>query len=174
RGFDLLTTNDLVDRPVAAFHQNVGQQPRDQREWRFLIKDGHEVNGLQRGNNFGSFLFVEDWAALSLENSHRTVAVQSNDQHIAQGSSVGEVTHVARVKQIETAVCEDYGESVTTQSLALANQLLHGKYFGHECARASITCPIKTEGRGLLLSRRRTLRMTRLNTTPRTNTSAGS
>src|ERR1700674_1371792 len=64
--FHFLAADNLVAGPVAALHQNIREQARDQLARRQSIEDHHGVDRFQSGENFRAFAFSDNRAAFAL------------------------------------------------------------------------------------------------------------
>ena len=105
--FDNLASYDLVQTVIAAFHQNVRPDPLDDCRGFVLLKDDDVVDGGERLKLGNPRVEVVDRAITPFKTPNRRVAVQTDDQQVAQFRSFREDVDMTRVKQIETAVCED-------------------------------------------------------------------
>src|SRR5947207_8665516 len=69
-----------------------------------LRKNCDQINAFQCGNDLCAITFAGNRATGSFQFADRLVAVDSDDQHVAQGASRTQVANVSDVEQIETSV----------------------------------------------------------------------
>ena len=67
-----------------------------------FVKDEYMIDTCQRGEHRGSRLFVDDWAAWAFEFTDAAIAVDGDNQHIAECGRFLEITDVPDVQQVET------------------------------------------------------------------------
>ena len=92
---------------VGAFGVNVGFEREQELFDCRLVENGNVGDWLERGDDFGAFCCGQDWAAWSFLNSDLLVGVDTDDQDVAQLSGAREISHVADMKHVETAVSEN-------------------------------------------------------------------
>src|SRR6185369_13841238 len=118
---------NVIEIVVAALYQYVWQQSCDQATWGDVVKDGHIVDVPQRREYLGSLRFVENRPIRSLQLAHRTVAINRDDQRVAECARLREIAHVSDVQKIENAVGKHEPSTRRTQTLALSKHLLGGQ-----------------------------------------------
>jgi len=122
--FHFLAAHDLVAGPIAAFHQDIRQQARDQFARSWSIEDHDGIHGFQGGENFSALALRQDGAALAFQLTHTRVAVQPNDQHISQGSRQFQAADMARMEQVKAAVGENDAAAVAFLAAKPQNRFL--------------------------------------------------
>jgi hypothetical protein len=120
---------NLIESVIAAFHQHIRQQSRDQTSWRDVVKDGYVVHTPQRREYLGSLRFIENRTIRSLQLTHRAVAVYRHQQNIPKRARLRQITHVPNVQQIKNAVRKNESPARSTQILALPEHLLRANNF---------------------------------------------
>src|SRR5579885_1629920 len=93
-----------VVRPLGV---NVGAEREQEFAHRRLVEDRHVVNGAEGRDRLGPLAFGDERAAFALEPTHLLVAVDRDDQKVAERASAFEVADVADVQEVEAAVGED-------------------------------------------------------------------
>jgi len=83
------------------------------------------VDGGEPGEHLGALLDVEDGAAGTLQPPHRGIAVEPDDEHVAERPGRGEVAHVAGVEEVEAAVGEHHALAGGTQRREARRERLH-------------------------------------------------
>jgi hypothetical protein len=144
-GFDLLTANDLVVRPITTLHQDVGKEPGDQFARRQFVEYDDRIHTLQRRKDFRAFAFGEDGAPLALQLPYTCVAVESYDQRVTQFPSLLEAADVPRMKEIKAAIGENHSPTVAFLAAKPQNRLLKS-----ECSRVQ-RISVRTQARMSLL-----------------------
>ena len=81
---DDLEADDLFALVVAAFHQHLRLHALDQLKRRIFLEDHDEVGGLQGGEHLGAGDFVLDRARGALQAAGGGVAVDADDEAVAQ------------------------------------------------------------------------------------------
>src|SRR6478672_7512115 len=105
-GFDFSAANDGDRRIVAAFHQYVGSERQDELERRVLVEHRHRIDTFERGEHVRALGLRSHGTTRTLETANGGVAVQADDELIAEGAGGGEQVDVADVEQIEDAIRE--------------------------------------------------------------------
>jgi hypothetical protein len=72
-----------------------------------LGKNDHGVHASERGEDGGTVLLQDEGSPGTFEFADGTIAIKPDDEQIAKLSGALEVTHVAEVEQVETAVGGD-------------------------------------------------------------------
>ncbi len=85
-GFHFFAADDFVAGPVAAFYENVGEQGGDGFAGSWLVVDDDGVDAFESGEDFGAFLFRNDGAAGAFELADAGVAVEADDENVAEGA----------------------------------------------------------------------------------------
>jgi hypothetical protein len=106
-GFDFGAANDLITGPIATFNENIGDEGGDDFLGSRLVKDENRVDTLEAGKNFGALLLRNDGTAGPLEGANAGVAVDADDEEIAEGAGRFEAANVAGMQKIEAAIGED-------------------------------------------------------------------
>jgi hypothetical protein len=128
RCFHFLAAHDLVARPIIALYQNIWKQAGDDLARREIIENHYRVNGFQCRENLRAPALGDDWAAGALQLPDAGVAVQPDDEHIAQLASTLEAAYVTWVKQVKAAVGEDHAAAVAFPAAKLQNRFLNREY----------------------------------------------
>jgi hypothetical protein len=100
------------DRPFAigvirAFAVNIRSKLREDGNRVSLSKDGHVVDRLKRGDGLRAILFADHRPQIALDGAHAGVAVQADDQDIAEGFGVAKAADMADMKEVEAPVGPD-------------------------------------------------------------------
>ena len=106
-GFDLGATDDFFRAPVAAFDEDVGEKAGDEIAGRGGVEDGDVVHEGEGGEDFGALLLRENGATGAFEVTDAGVAIDGDDEKIAEGAGLLETTDVAGMEKVKTAVGED-------------------------------------------------------------------
>ncbi len=99
---------DFVARVGAAFDQHVGADGFEQSVRRIVFEHDDLAHAGQRRQHGRAVALADDRPAGTLEPSHAGVAVDADEQRVAQRRGFGQVLHVADVEQIEAAVGEHH------------------------------------------------------------------
>jgi len=91
---------------VATLGINVRADGTDEARGALVIEDDHRIHGAQRGEDLGAVVFVVHRARGAFERAHGGVRVHGHHHRISQSAGLIEITHMARVQQIEAAVGE--------------------------------------------------------------------
>jgi hypothetical protein len=110
--------DDGVRRIVAPFHDDVGAKDLHQLERGVLVEHRHRVDGLEAGEDVGTFDLAADGAVRTLEAPDARVAVQPDDQRIASLPRTAKDVEMPRVQQVEYAVREDDAAGLLRTPLA--------------------------------------------------------
>jgi hypothetical protein len=102
-----LRTDDVGLLPIAAFDKHVGLDRVDELERRILVEQRNVIDHLERRQHFCSLHLTEDRATRSFaEPLDRPIAVQADDETIAEAPRLAQRADVSGVKQIEASVGE--------------------------------------------------------------------
>ncbi len=105
--FDQLPADNMGRPPIGALDEDLGSQLGHEPLRCLLIEDRHVVNGLKRGDQSCPVSLRNDRPARSLQSSNGAVAVESDDESIAQSSGLLEQLRVARMQQVKATIRED-------------------------------------------------------------------
>jgi hypothetical protein len=105
--FDHVSSHHVLPGPVSSFHENMGPKEGDEFQRCGLIEDGHIIYTSKTGEDLRSFLKGENGPKRAFESPDGKVAVDPDDQYVAEGSGCFEITDVASVEQVEAPVGED-------------------------------------------------------------------
>ena len=97
---------ESVQRVVAGFGINVGLESSDFVCKAGTGKDEYRLHAAQTGQCVGAVLLVIDWAAIAFERTHRGVAIDGDDEQIAECRGLPEICQMTAMKQIKAAVGE--------------------------------------------------------------------
>jgi hypothetical protein len=70
----------------------------------WFVEDRDVVDRFKCGHNLGAFFCGQDGPARSFLNGDLIIGVNANDQYVAQLSRACEISNVADMKHVETAV----------------------------------------------------------------------
>jgi hypothetical protein len=129
-GFDFFATDDLVARPVATFDEDVGKKSGNDGARGGLIEDDYGVDAFKTGENFGAFVLREHRTTGSFEGANAGIAVDANDEEIAEGAGGFEAADVTGMKKIEAAISEDNFAAVAFLRSKPQNRLFQGEDVG--------------------------------------------
>ena len=119
----------------------MGLKRRDDGVRRVFVKHDDGVHARKRSENLSAFGLRRHRAAGALDGAYRPIGVEPNNERVAEGSGLLEIAHVARVQEVEDAVCEDHAPSLGPQSgaqfdgrslIAHVNEHLYHGGHGHE------------------------------------------
>jgi hypothetical protein len=130
-GFDFFAADDLVIGPVATLHEDVGKKSGDDSARSGFVEDEDGVDAFEAGENFGALVLRNDRAARSFEGANAVVAVDADDEEIAQGAGGFEAADVSGMKKIEAAVGEDNFAAVAFLGSKPQNRLFQSEYGIH-------------------------------------------
>ena len=124
---------NLIELIIAAFHQHVRQEFRDQTTWRNVVEDRHVIDIPQRGEYLRAFGLIEDRSIRTLQLAHCSITINRDEQRVAERSRLRQVTHVSDVQKIKNAVRKNESRAGGAQTLALPEHLLRGQnLFDHQ------------------------------------------
>jgi hypothetical protein len=127
-----IASDDAIDRPIAPFDQHVWLQRRDQIERVRLGKDDDVVDAAQRGKHFRAIGFSHDGPiGRFVQALGGCIAVDPDDENIAERLGRLKISRVADVHEVETPVGEDDALLVPARLLEQGNQLRRGHDFRH-------------------------------------------
>src|SRR5207237_10281315 len=110
--------HDLAHRPVPALDENIRFELLDQPRRCGLIEDDDVVHGAQCTENRGAVILTDNRPAGALDRTDRGVAVEADDELVAEAPRPGQEVDVAPVKEVEAPVRED--ESHRARSIRTA------------------------------------------------------
>ena len=111
-GFNFGATDNLIVGPVAAFDQDVWEKGGDHFLGSGLGEDEDGVNTFEAGENFGALEFRDYRAIGALQGADAGVAVDADDEDVAESAGGFKAAKMAGMKKIETAVGEDNAAGV--------------------------------------------------------------
>ena len=118
---------NLIKAVIAALHEYIGQESRDQTSWGDVIEYGHVINVSQRREYLGSLCFIENRTIRSLQLTHRAVAVYRHHERVAERARLSEIAHVSDVQKIKDAVGKNQPRACRAQTFTLSEHLLGGQ-----------------------------------------------
>src|SRR5260370_25583135 len=122
--FHFFAAYHLVPRPIATLNQPIREQTGNHFAGRQVIEDHHGIHRFQSRENFRALAFRDNRAGFALQLTHAGVAVQPNNQHIAQGARQFQAANVPGMKQVKAAVGEDDAAAVAFPAAKPQNRLL--------------------------------------------------
>ena len=105
-GFHHFAADDLFHSPVATFGQDIRPDRPNQLQGGIFRKNGHIVDRLQAGYQFGSFPRRHNRPAASLEPTDRGVAVDPHNEAIGQVAGSLQSVQVAHMEKVKATVGE--------------------------------------------------------------------
>jgi hypothetical protein len=124
RGFHFFAAHDLVTRPIAALYENVREQSRDDLARREIVENHHGIHGLQRRENFRALALRDYRTAFALQLPHAGVAIEPDDERVAQFARLLQAANVAGMQQVEAAVGENDAATVAILAAEPQNRFL--------------------------------------------------
>jgi hypothetical protein len=106
-GFDFFAANDLIAGPVATLDEDIGKKSGDDGARSGFVEDEDSVDAFEAGEDFGALVLRNDRAARSFEGANAAIAVDADDEVIAEGAGGFETADVSGVQKIEAAIGED-------------------------------------------------------------------
>ena len=92
---------------IAAFNVNVRAQGAEEAIGGGIVEEDGGVHASEGGNEASAFGGGQEWAALTFQSPRRVVAVDSDEQRIAEGAGFLKIIEMADVQEIEHAVGEN-------------------------------------------------------------------
>ncbi len=123
-GFHFFASDDLVARPVAAFYKHIGKEAGDDFARCGLVENHNRVHGFERGEDFGTLAFRQDWTAGAFQLANAGVTVETDNQRVSESAGLLEAADVAGMQQIEAAVGEDNAAAVAFLAAKPQNRFL--------------------------------------------------
>ena len=71
-----------------------------------LVKNDNVVYSTQRRNKRYAFLFIQDGPARILDQAHGCIAVDRNNQHIAQSTRALQISQMSDMENVEAPICK--------------------------------------------------------------------
>ncbi len=106
-GADFCRADDRVGIVVAAFDDDIGADGDDEFKRRGLVEDDDSIDGGKSGQDAGALGLADDRTIRAFEAADGCVAVDGDDEPVAEATSLLEQCDVADVQQIEAAVGKD-------------------------------------------------------------------
>ena len=106
-GFDFFAADDFVRAPVATFNENAREKASDEVAGRGGVEDGDVVHGGEGGEDFSALVLGHDGATGAFEGADACVAIDGDDEKVAERAGLLETTDVAGMEKVKTAVGED-------------------------------------------------------------------
>jgi len=106
-GFNLFAADDLIAGPVAAFDQNIGKQGGNGFARREFIKNHHGIHTLKAREDFSALLLGNHRTPFPFQDADTFVAIDADDERVAECARGFEQLDVAGVQQVEASVGED-------------------------------------------------------------------
>lgn len=109
---DEIGTNDIVERVIAPFHEEVGANVVDELLGGVLIENDDEIDTGEGSQEKGAVVLGIHGAGRTFQAADRAVGVESDDKQVAEVAGLGEIDGVpavedvkASVSKYDTAVC---------------------------------------------------------------------
>ncbi|HEY1468816.1 MAG TPA: hypothetical protein VGF61_07215 [Candidatus Acidoferrum sp.] len=106
-GFDFFAANDLIAGPVATLDENIGEKSRDDGARSGFVEDEDGIDAFETGEDFGALVLRNNRAAGSFEGANAVIAIDADDEEIAEGAGGFEAANVSGMEKIEAAIGED-------------------------------------------------------------------
>ncbi len=103
---DFVGSDDLVHRPIAPFNEHVRLQMQDQLQRGRLVEDDHFVDAPQSQQQPSTFTLADVRFVRPLESPDRRIAIETDDERIAECPATFEQIDMPDVEQVKTAVGE--------------------------------------------------------------------
>src|SRR3981081_764628 len=127
RRLHLFAADNLVSGPVATFDEHVGKQSGDDALRRQIVESHYTINALERSENFCAFALRNHGATHAFELSDAGVAVQADDEGIAEAARVLQAADVAGMQQIKAAIGEHHAAAIAFAAAKPQNRFFQGE-----------------------------------------------
>ncbi len=139
-----ICSDDFRNIPVATFNEKIWLHGFDEFDWCGVAENTDCANAFESCENFCAVLFDLYGAIGAFAESFDTgVAVDSDDEEVAEGACVLQVANVTDVEEVEDSVSENELSGIAN-GIAVFFELIEFKYFVcHRCAarlKAFILC----------------------------------
>jgi hypothetical protein len=145
--FDDVTPDDPVGWPICTFDQHVWLQKGNDLMRSVFVEDHHGIDWNKRRYHFGPFRLRNDRASFALDAPDRSIGIDGHDERVTVLAGVLEVSHVARVQNVEDTVGKDDLLTLLTQSCHPDTSLVVGQH------RHSSSSVKKKKGSGVFFVR---------------------
>src|SRR6056297_524973 len=106
-GLDLLPTDDRIERPVAALGEHV-RLDRTHEPDRCLARESHDpVHAGERRHDLHPLPLAHHGSARSLGRAYARVAIDADDQAVAEAARLFQAPDVTQMEEVEAAIGED-------------------------------------------------------------------
>src|SRR5205814_654800 len=105
--FHFALADDVVC-PVRALDENIGMDRQDGLKRRVVLKPGNEIHDLEPIQKFRAFMLRNNRPVGTLYPCYRTVAVDGNDQGVAQSPGAPQKIDMSGMQNIEASVSEHH------------------------------------------------------------------
>jgi hypothetical protein len=122
--FHFLAPDNLIRRPIPAFHQNVRQQCRNYTLRRRFLEDDYCIHAFETRQNFRALFGRDHRPTGSLQPTHAPIAVQTHYQRVTLSPRLLEDVNVARMQQVEAAIRKHYLPAVAFPRAKSHNQFV--------------------------------------------------
>lgn len=92
------------------------------------MEDHDRIYGLERSQNFGTFVLRNCRATGSFKLSHRLISIETDNQDVSMAFRGLKELDVAGVQHVEAAICENDAASVAFLAAKLQNRFVQRQY----------------------------------------------
>ena len=129
--FDDILSNNIIDRPVSAFDQDVRNQGTYQLIRSILSKEADVIDATKRRENDGAIFVRIDRASFPFNPPDGCIRVQADDQYIPEFPCSLQILDVPTMQNVERAIGEDDFFPLSAQLRAKPQELSHPDDFSH-------------------------------------------
>ncbi len=126
--FYFLSADDLVESPISTLDKNIRQKSGNQFTRSERVENHHGIHTFKGSQDFSALVLRYRRAAFSLEFVHGSVAVDANNEHIAERPALLQALQVPEVKNVKAAIGENHSPTVAFIGAKPQNRLLKSEY----------------------------------------------
>src|SRR4030042_1982851 len=130
-GTDRIPTHDLLLLPVSALDDAVRPQVFDELQRRRFVKNGHVIDGRERGDYFSALLLGNERPPVSLDCPDGGVPVQAEYEDSPRPARLLQISDMAHVQDVEATVGECYFLPLAPEAIRLPLQFFPGQDLFH-------------------------------------------
>jgi hypothetical protein len=105
--FDHFPSDSGLLGPIPSFDEDMRLKRRDEFERGLFIKYGYVIHTFKAREDFRPLLLRKDGSFRTFQALNRTITVYPHDQYITEGFGFFQITDMAEMKKVETAIGED-------------------------------------------------------------------